>query len=396
MAIDPIQLNPELANWLETRQNTLKIVKTTTTPSGQTIDWIPIERQHPDGEVATPPPAEMAAVDQSQDPQQPASPVTFELGDPKVERGPAGAVPILRPDISRLTRRVSLDEFLTKRGVAIVNKPRRNAQPTDPDPAGYFHNTFSQDGTFDGWDGILSVWDPKINTPDGDGSHHSILQVWLQNYDKPHLQSVEGGWMVDESLNGDDKPHSFTYYMVNGYTRDGDKKGGYNRVHDGWKQHSGSVFPGIRVGPSSVLGGTQRDISMKFKLHKQESGKVNWCVAVQGIWMGYDPASLFDGGLGGHLDWIGVGGEVYSRMGNPEHTKDQMGSGHRAADGWRRAAFMRNLRNQENMNATMVNNDGTATSTVVTPGGADPYTIQMHRISGGAWGRYFDVGGQAR
>ena len=60
MAIDPIQLNPELAKCLETRQHALKIVKTTTTPSGQTIDWVPIESQHPDGEVATPPPVEWA------------------------------------------------------------------------------------------------------------------------------------------------------------------------------------------------------------------------------------------------------------------------------------------------------------------------------------------------
>jgi hypothetical protein len=196
MAIDPIQLNPELAKWLETRQNAFKVVKTTTTPSGQTIDWVPIESQHPDGEVATPPPAELAVVDQSQDPQQTVSPVTFELDDPKVERGPAGTVPTLRPDISRLTRRVSLDELLTKRGGAFVNKARRNAQPADPEPAGYFHNSDSQDGTFYGRDGILSVWDPKINTPDRDGGDHSILRVWLQNDDEPHLQSVEGGWTV--------------------------------------------------------------------------------------------------------------------------------------------------------------------------------------------------------
>jgi hypothetical protein len=56
---------------------------------------------------------------------------------------------------------------------------------------------------------------------------------------------------------------------------------------------------------------------------------------------------------------------------------------------------MRNLRNQVNMKATMVNKDGTATSDVATPGGADPYTIQMHMISGGASGSYFHVGGQA-
>jgi hypothetical protein len=53
MAIDQNQLIPELVNWLKVRQASLKIVKTTATPSGQTIDWVPIESQHPSGKIAT-------------------------------------------------------------------------------------------------------------------------------------------------------------------------------------------------------------------------------------------------------------------------------------------------------------------------------------------------------
>jgi hypothetical protein len=49
MAIDQRQLNPELSQWLETRQSLLKIIKTTTTPSGQMLDWIPVESQLPEG-----------------------------------------------------------------------------------------------------------------------------------------------------------------------------------------------------------------------------------------------------------------------------------------------------------------------------------------------------------
>ena len=40
MAIDQKELNPELSKFLEDRQNSLKIVKTTKTPSGQTLDWV--------------------------------------------------------------------------------------------------------------------------------------------------------------------------------------------------------------------------------------------------------------------------------------------------------------------------------------------------------------------
>ena len=397
MAIDPVKLNPELAAWLKARQASLKVVKTTTTPSGKTIDWVPIESQQPAGEIATPPPAAAAVYEHAEDLRQPVKPVTFELDDPKVERGPAGTVPILRPDISRLTRTIALKDFLTKRGGAKVNKHRTNKQPTDPNPAGYFHNTDSQSGKFYGWDGRINVWDPKVNTPSGPGDDHSILQVWLQNYDKPHLQSLEGGWTVDESLNGDLKPHIFTYYTVNGYTSDGDNKGGYNRIYDGWVQHSDSIFPGIGIAPSSVFGGAQYDVSMKFQLYKEPNNDhVNWWVAVQGVWMGYYPAKLYNGGLGKIVDWIGVGGEVYSSLADPEKTKDQMGSGHKAADGWTKAAFMRNLRNQSNMSGAMVANNGSAVSDAAIPGGADPYTIQMHMNSGGSWGSYFYVGGPAK
>jgi hypothetical protein len=56
MAIDQSQLNPELSTWLKARQSALKIVKTTVTPSGQTLDWIPIESQRPAGKIASAPP----------------------------------------------------------------------------------------------------------------------------------------------------------------------------------------------------------------------------------------------------------------------------------------------------------------------------------------------------
>ena len=276
-----------------------------------------------------------------------------------------------------------------------VNKSRPQAPAKDPDPAGYFHNTDSQSGRFYGWDGRLNVWDPAINTPSGgNGEDHSILQVWLQNYDKPALQSLEGGLTVDQSLNGDTQPHVFTYYTTNGYAQDGDNEGGYNRLHKGWVQYSNSVFPGIRVNGTSAFGGTQFDLGMKFQLYKEpNSNDVNWWVSVQGIWMGYYPASLYAGGLGNVVEWCGSGGEVYSGLAKPEQTKDGMGSGRQASGGWAEAAFLRNLRVQTDMNGDMANNNGTATSDVATPGGADPYTIAMDMNSGSSWESYFYVGG---
>jgi Neprosin len=400
MGIDQRQLNPELSDWLEARQGALNIRKTTTTPSGQTLDWVPIESQAADGKIASPPPAHSMRA-RARDEKRPVRPVDFELDDPKVEQGPVGTVPIVRPDLTRLTQKISLQNFLTKKGGLKVYRRLHKAQPTDPDPAGYFHDIDNQDGTFYGWDGFLNVWDPKINNPNGAGNDHSILQVWLQN-NKPPLQSLEGGWTVDQSLNGDTQPHIFTYYTTNGYSKDGDNLGGYNRLYKGWVQYSSAsttgstVFPGIRINGLSVYRGVQTDVSMKFQLYREPTnGQLNWWVNVQGIWMGYYPASLYNGGLGDHATYVGCGGEVYSSLAKPEQTQDQMGSGRQAAGGWTEAAFLRNLRNQADLNGTMVNNDGTASRDVATKGGADPYTIQMDMDSATTWGSYFYVGGPA-
>ena len=393
MAIDQTKLNPELTQFLAARQSALKISKTTTTPSGQTLDWIPIESQDPAGKIASAPPAMTMPV-RTADNEKPIKAVSLELDDPKVERGPAGTVPLARLDISNLTRTFALTDFLNKSGGLLVNKDRPNKKPTDPNPAGYFHETDSQSVKAYGADGFLSVWDPKIDLPSAPGDDHSILQFWLQNYDKPQLQSIEGGWTVDQNLNGDSSPHVFTYYTTNGYTADGNNQGGYNSQYSGWVQYSNSVFPGIRINGSSTYGGPQYDISMKFQLYREPTnGQLNWWIAVQGVWMGYYPASLFNGGVGNDVEWIGSGGEVFSSLSNPATTQDQMGSGWQAQCGWTRAAFLRNLRNQSDLNGTMVNDNGVGVSDIATKTGADPYTIQMFMNSGGSWGSYFYLGG---
>jgi len=149
MTNDQNQLNPELVNWLKARQASLKILKTTTTPSGQTIDWVPIESQHPSGRIATAPPAELARVAPEGlvvAPDHVARASSFELDDPRIERGPAGTVPILRPDIAWLSQFAGVKDLHVKSGGLKVNKARPNRKPTDPDPFGYFHGTDNQNG----------------------------------------------------------------------------------------------------------------------------------------------------------------------------------------------------------------------------------------------------------
>jgi hypothetical protein len=133
---------------------------------------------------------------------------------------------------------------------------------------------------------------------------------------------------------------------------------------------------------------------MKFQLYREPTnGQLNWWIAVQGIWMGYYPASLYNGGLGNDAEWIGFGGEVFSSLSNPALTKDQMGSGWQAPGGWTHAAFLRNLRIQSDLNGTMANNNGVASSDTGTGSGSNPYDIQDFMNSGSSWGSYLYVGG---
>ncbi len=382
--------NPELETWLEARQKALTITKTTTTPKGTTLDWVPIESQVPGGKIASPPPA-VAAMRLLEQSRERLALASLELDDANVERGPAGTVPIVRPNLAVLNRTIALKDYLRKVGGVKVNPRRPNPKPADPNPFGYFHATDNQDGTFYGTDFFLEVWNPLIDDPSSGGDDHSILQTWLQSYN-PIQQSIEGGWTIDQNLNGDRAPHVFTYYTTNGYQNDGDNQGGYNRMYSGWVQYSNSVFPGIRINGASTVGGAQLGISMKFQLYREPTnGELNWWVAVQGIWMGYYPANLFKNMES--ASWLGVGGEVFSALANPAQTLDQMGSGWRAEAGLERAALVCNVRNQADLNGTMVDNDGYASSDTATGGGTNPYDIQLHMKSGSAWGSYFFVGG---
>jgi hypothetical protein len=123
----------ELTEWLKTRQSELKVTKTTTTPGGQTLDWVPIESQSQD-KIATPPPATAPVA--APDPKKPAKGASFDIG----VAGPEGHVPILRPDLSKVKETIDLKQYLSKRGGLRVNRigiaPTRN--PLTPIPPDIF------------------------------------------------------------------------------------------------------------------------------------------------------------------------------------------------------------------------------------------------------------------
>jgi Neprosin len=385
----PETVQPDVRRWLERSQSALQVTTTTTTPAGQILDWVPIEGQTSEP-IAEPPPAVAHHV--HDDPARPTKSVQFDIG----EAGPAGHVPILRPDLTRISSLDQLERVQSKSGGLRVNPDRRNTKPTDPKfkPV-YFHASSFQQATLYGADARLNVWDPVIDMPPSPPfADHSISQLWLLNQQRPLLQAVEGGWTVDLNLNGDFSPHLFTYYTTNGYGPTGNGLGGYNRLQAGWIQVHPSIFPGITLSGISQQGLPQFEIGIKYELFLG-----NWWFAVNfdqtgnWTWLGFYPSFLFSGGLANYAETVEWGGEVATTFANPCFTDDQMGSGRHAADGWTHACYQRNIHNQTDLHGDLANYDGIILVDPAASNCPTKYTIKTFMNSGTNWGSYQYFGG---
>src|SRR5262249_7879001 len=152
----------EILRYFERRRQQLDVVMSTRTPTGQILDWVPIESQLTAGSIAHPPSQTKAAPDSEDLPPGVMAdplPVAFELVDASVKRGPRGTVPIVRKDFSRIHATTSLQGYLAKR-----NKSAKQVGPVaqpkaDPDPFGYFHATNSNSIECFGAQAVLNVWD---------------------------------------------------------------------------------------------------------------------------------------------------------------------------------------------------------------------------------------------
>jgi hypothetical protein len=90
--------DPEIISYREERLKRLGPIATTHTPSGQILDWIPIEAQISHGKIATPLIATPPFTHKER--RRVASPtamsISFEMEDPRLQQGPDGTVPVLR------------------------------------------------------------------------------------------------------------------------------------------------------------------------------------------------------------------------------------------------------------------------------------------------------------
>jgi hypothetical protein len=367
----------EIRQYLSDRYGRRDVVATTTTTSGQRLDWVPVESQV-DGPVALPP--DTAPEAGSPDPDRVATSIPFELASDGVETGPPGTVPLARKRIDDIRATVDLQDWLAK-------GPRRNRQappdavpfPVADDPVHKYAHAYQFVPCF-GTEGVINTWRPYVQW----SNEFSLGQLWLVRGGGDGLQTVEVGAQTIKDLYGDWEPHLFIFFTTNNYTHMGDNLGGYNADVDGFVQVSSTVYPTMSLA-QSVAGGNQYELALKVQL---SAG--NWWVRVGDQWMGYYPATLYSpAGLRDQADKVDWGGEIVDDVAHhPEVTSTWMGSGNFASAGWQWAAYMRNLNHQSDQAGSMAPMQGF--TSVTHPAS---YTIAADFSGASTWGSNFFWGG---
>jgi hypothetical protein len=376
----------EIVGYFEERLSRRDVVATTTTTRGQLIDWVPVESQHPRGEIASPPPDSEVPAGRRRDYPEDLARAELELEENEI--GPSGTVPLLRKNLDALAYSHPLRQYLSKyRGGLVLDAFGGPVLVPGPGSRGtHWHSRANQPGWCFGGDAQFSCFHPYTAS----SAEFSLIQMCLTNRDLPKVQTVEAGWQVYRDITGDWAPHLFVYYTTNGYAKDEDWQGGYNTDVDGWVQYDNTIFPGSTFAPLSQIGGEQREITIKYQ-HYQD----NWWLQCQGRWVGYYPGRrLFMGNgssfttLGDHADRIGFWGEVAKFGSGSTHT--DMGSGRFADEGFGRAAYIHNMRVQTRRDGAMAAFDGSNGLFTTDP---NLYDLDPHINSGSNWGSYFFVGG---
>ncbi|MQL93600.1 hypothetical protein Taro_026228 [Colocasia esculenta] len=184
----------------------------------------------------------------------------------------------------------------------------------------------SPDKTY-GLKATLNVWNPKVEKQ----HEFSVSQVWLIGGEQ--MNTLEAGWAVFPTMYGTTETRFFIYWTPDQY-----KTGCYNLRCPGFVQTNPHTTLDSYLLPISVYGGPQYAIDVEIFKDKITG---NWWLRLQGVDMGYWPKELFPYLLEG-ANYAHFGGEIYyRRVGS--HTSTQMGGGHFAEEGFKKASFFKNV-----------------------------------------------------
>lgn len=178
---------------------------------------------------------------------------------------------------------------------------------------------------------VFNVWNPFVETP----GEFSLAQLWLVGATNKGQQSLEAGWHVFPSLYGDNRTRLFIYASVAGVPG-----GCYNLDCGRFVQTSSAAILGGPLACTSTDGGAQCEVALEYA--RSDAG--DWWLRVDGTWIGYYPAALFDpAGLGRSAAAVEAGGEIVNAAAPGTHTATSMGSGRPPSDGYGHAAYVRDI-----------------------------------------------------
>uniref|UniRef100_A0A7N2LBT6 Neprosin PEP catalytic domain-containing protein n=1 Tax=Quercus lobata TaxID=97700 RepID=A0A7N2LBT6_QUELO len=241
-------------------------------------------------------------------------------------RCPEGTIPI---------RRTKEEDLLRASSVANYGRQKYNSIPNDDNNAIHEYATLIEEGdTYYGMNADINVWNPHVQ----EQNEFSLAQFWLAAADNNGVNrdTIEGGVMVYHEMNQDYRTRLFTFWTNNGY-----QSGCYNLLCPGFVQTDNRLAFGASLEPYSDYGGDQS--SVNFFVFKDNVDGHWWLQLGDNFIMGYWPSSLFSI-LANSATSVTWGGEVINEQRGGQHTTTQMGSGHFAEEGPKRASFFQNLK----------------------------------------------------
>ncbi|CAJ2636197.1 unnamed protein product [Trifolium pratense] len=287
----------------------------------------------------------------------------FQLWSLSGESCPDGTIPVRRVTEQDLLRVSSIDEF----GKKIVNEYKHQHAVAVVDG-----------GEFYGAKATINLWNPHIESP----NEFSLAQIWIVSgtYGKD-INTIEAGWQIYPKVYGDYRTRFFIYWTADAYKH----TGCYNVKCPGFVQINKNFVIGGTLSPNSRYNGKQ--VNIKLSIVKcQQTG--NWWLELgKGNYLGYWPSSIFTH-LKDSATEIHWGGEIANSK-YPKATSTQMGSGHFPNEGFKKAAYFRNLKVVD-----VDENEAPMPQITYLLENTDCYTIMSKNSP--KWGDYFYYGGPGR
>ncbi len=296
-------------------------------------------------------------------------------GSHRKPKCPSGEVPIPRLSLEVIRGFGSLEAFLLKAPI-----------PTDTSTASlvggvkhYYAAAIRRDESnqFTGARSNLNVWQPTVSN-----NRMSLSQLWITSGSGSRLQTVESGWQVYPRKYQSVRPAVFIFYTPDNYS-----SGCYNLDCKAFVVVSDKVPIGqaLPTGMVSQTDGEQKEIKLEWTLNSETGSWWLWYEDSQvKDWAGYYPKAVFNrGAITKAADSLQVGGEA---TGEPQAL--QIGSGEFASQGYKKAAYQRDIRYRPVGEFGFVSPE-LSTSVVTEP----CYTLDIFNSSKQDWYSYIYFGG---